>query len=195
MKNVKKIYSFILSGFKPNKKEAMVFKCGFTLIETLVSVFLFSLIALMIAGSFTAFLKNYEEAKRMQRNIDNAQFAINLMAKTIRTSDVVLVDANNLGCFDYAQSKCVLYSYASSTKKLQVSEGTASNLAGCNFASMSSLSDITSTDIVAAYFNVVPSTTPTYGKVTTALSVREATQTTSPLNIQQTASLRNYKSN
>lgn len=65
-------------------------KCkGFSLAETLIAIFIFSLAVTMLSGSFSSFLKNYSDAKQLQKNMESAQYGMNLFAKTMRTSKIV----------------------------------------------------------------------------------------------------------
>ena len=190
--NIKKEWQLLKCRFSSERKQ-LVFSTrkGFTLVETLIAVFLFSLVSVMVSGIFGNFLKNYAESKKMQQNIEATQFAMNLMAKTIRTSDVRKIDENNLGCFDYAQLKCIKYSLVSNKLQVYTSDGDA--LDNCNFDVMTSPDDLTPPNVTKVFFNVVPSTIATYGVVAVAVTVKNDSQTSSPLKIQTAVSLRNSK--
>lgn len=193
---MKEIHPAILPKIKLKQKRQTVFSSserGFSLVEVMVSVFIFSMIVSMISGTFSAFLKNYSEAKRNASNIENAQFAMNLMAKTVRTSNVkdFVSDQKYLELYDYAQGKCIKYAYLSGDKKIQVSESVKPDPASCDFSNMSNSQDVTGDFIENVNFYVTPSGASTYGKVTMAISLKETSQRTSSLRIQTTVSLRN----
>jgi prepilin-type N-terminal cleavage/methylation domain-containing protein len=63
---------------------------GFTLIELLVSVFVFLLIMLAVVTIFIREVEAFRNAKDSQRSLENAQFAMNFVAKTLRTSIVTI---------------------------------------------------------------------------------------------------------
>jgi prepilin-type N-terminal cleavage/methylation domain-containing protein len=183
---------------KKNKKEHILQKNGFTLVETLIALFLFSLVMVMVSGVFGNFLKNYFDVRRIQKNAESVQFAMNLMAKTIRTSNVQLgSDGKSLEVFDYAQGRCLKYSYISSSPgKMQMNYSNDSNpesLSDCTFSSMVGAQDITLADVTSASFDVTPSDGKTAGLVRMSFKVNESDQTMSPLQIQTAVSLRNLQ--
>lgn len=170
-------------------------KGGFTLIEVLIAMFLFSLITVMVSGIFVNFLKNYADVRKMQKNAESVQFAMNLMAKTIRTSNVMLKNSS-LEIYDYAQGRCLEYSYNPSAKRIQMSYSNdldPGSFSDCNFDSMGEVQDITSADIVGTSVDVIPSTSDTAGLVRMVFIVSEKNQVTTPLRIQTTVSLRNLQ--
>ncbi|MEI8343742.1 MAG: prepilin-type N-terminal cleavage/methylation domain-containing protein [Candidatus Moraniibacteriota bacterium] len=183
-------------------------KKGFTLLETLIAVLLFSFISVMVSGVFATFLKNYTESKKTLQGVEGAQFAMNLMAKTIRTSDVRLnADGKTLEIYDFAQKKCLKYSWVDGVTingvmygKMQVNtrtttkEGAVSNC-GDFLTNMGGPEDITSNDVINVSFNVDHSDQTKMGFVTIALTVEEPGQQSSPLQIQMTVSLRNLGGN
>jgi prepilin-type N-terminal cleavage/methylation domain-containing protein len=109
------------------KKNNLSKKNGFTLVETMISVMLFSLMAVSIAGAFSGFLKNFVAAKKSQRSSESAQYAMSLMAKTIRNSSMdPLVDINGLNqitMFDNSRTVCVSYKYDPLDGRLKIAVG------------------------------------------------------------------------
>ncbi len=171
---------------------------GFTLIETLIAVLLFSLLSVMVSGVFSSFLKNYTESKKTLQGVEGGQFAMNLMAKTIRVSDVKAEGTNILQVYDFSQAKCLKYSWDSVGKKMQASYSTEAGqgtVDKCAFTSMGGAQDLTAADVQSASFKVVPSTPTTLGFVIIALTIKDDTQTSAPMQIQMAVSLRNYKPN
>ena len=59
---------------------------GFSFLEIMVSVFIFSLMMTTISITFSNLFKNYRNSRAIQTNLENAQFIINSMAKSLRTS-------------------------------------------------------------------------------------------------------------
>ncbi|PID51603.1 MAG: hypothetical protein CR954_00945 [Candidatus Moraniibacteriota bacterium] len=64
-------------------------KKGFTLIELMVSIFIFLLIMLAIIQIFAQQILAYRRAHDRQHDLENAQYAMNYFGKTLRTSTVL----------------------------------------------------------------------------------------------------------
>lgn len=173
-------------------------KKGFSLLETLIAILVFSLAMVMLVGVFSNFLKNYAKVKKTQKNIENAQYTMNLMAKTIRTSEIassigpdVWDAATNLDLFNYSQGKCIRYSYNGSAIQVQTNTGgTPATLADCDFNSLTSPANLV-TNITGASISATPTinggASPVYGRVTISLKVQDGA---SEIPIQMTVSLR-----
>ncbi len=114
---------------KSNKKNTM--KSGFSLIETLIALAVFSIAAVMLSGTFASFLKRYTITKNEQVGAESAQYAMNLMAKTIRSSVIktAFVSGNEILMFDNSAGKCVIYGYANGT--LSVGTSNLADIAAC----------------------------------------------------------------
>lgn len=87
--------------------------------ELIIAIFIFSLVMTASVGIFSAVIKGYRHAKVIQRDLEDAQAAMNSLAKSLRASAVVLCEGNNCGIsasyyskirvFDYSQEKCIEY--------------------------------------------------------------------------------------
>lgn len=103
-------------------RQASGAKKGFSLVEALVAIFVFSIVAVTLAVLFSGLLRNYNASKKMQRSAENAQYAMNLMAKTIRGSilpaGAVFADASQITMFDTSRSMCVIYKYETGVLKM-----------------------------------------------------------------------------
>ncbi len=96
---------------------------GLSLLEVIVSIGVFSLMMITIAGIFSSSISSSRSNRVIERNVEQAQFVMNEMAKELRTSTVVNSAFDNLGVgtfaspgigndvrfFDYSQSKCIEY--------------------------------------------------------------------------------------
>ena len=133
---------------------------GFSLVEMLISVFIFSIIILIVIGGFAGLYKSYADNKQIQKNIENAQFAINLMSKTIRTSDVILVSNTILRTFDYSHNVsgysgfgngCIEYRIDGNLIRMRylTSPASPSSISQCSFTS-GSLRNLTSTNSIVS---------------------------------------------
>ena len=90
-------------------------KSGFSLIEVMVATFIFALIMVAVAMTFSSLFGGYKGAKTIQKNLENAQYAMNLMAKSLRTSSLVGIDmgidqkASEIKFYNYSEGKCMFY--------------------------------------------------------------------------------------
>ncbi len=83
---------------------------GFTLIELLISFFIFSLLMIVVLYVFAQQTKNFRFSEEQQRNVENAQFAMNVMGKILRTSALAddVSDSEIMG-YDFSQGSCVRF--------------------------------------------------------------------------------------
>ncbi len=70
-----------------NKKNKT--KKGFTLIEMMISIFIFAIMMTSIAGIFARQISSYKQTRIMANDLENAQFALNYIAKTLRTASIL----------------------------------------------------------------------------------------------------------
>lgn len=156
-------------------KKIQTKKSGFTLIESMIAIFIFSLAAAMLSGAFSGFFKTYVDAKKTQRNTESSQFAMNVMAKTIRGSIVStnFVDnssVDNILVFDNSRSTCVVYKYIGGVLKSASSNGT--DIASCVATPPNSFFDLTGAgEITSLSFYGKKSTSGLPGKVTISMGV------------------------
>jgi prepilin-type N-terminal cleavage/methylation domain-containing protein len=61
---------------------------GFSLLELLISIFIFSVVILSISFIFSKTIINYRYSKDIQENLESAQFILNSMAKIIREREI-----------------------------------------------------------------------------------------------------------
>ena len=188
--------SFLLQQNKTTKK-------GFSLIEMIISIFVFSILMMMIAGTFAGFYRNYSKQKKAQKDIENAQYILNFMAKRLRTSVIVsspsgagnsqgvpLTKDNTLDTYDYSQGQCIRYSLDEKIMKYSLSF--AAKPDDCSFSN--TYQSLSSNNINRAHVYVVSSGGGDKGKVTIVLYVQQDTaspgQDTSEIPIQSSVSLR-----
>lgn len=211
---------------KNKKYKLKAKKKGFSFVELIVAVFIFVLVVTTSTEVFVKMIKNYKNAREIQRDLENAQYAMNLMAKTIRTSSVLSCSGdganfNNdcslvsgtitaINIFDYSRSKCMIYNFDQTNKKLQYKEPTISgiNLDECGiYIDWDSPQDMISGTATGGYVNngsffVVQSTdnpdSPSnsiVGKVTISMQVCPASGCPAGSDkaiIQTSVSLRDY---
>ena len=180
---------------KKQKKFQMSFQKGFTLLETFISVAIFALAATMFLGSFSGFLKNSIVTKKAQRNAESAQYSMNLMAKSIRSSVLAdsgstLFSANSIMMYDASQRFCVQYSYDTGTGILSAATATGADYAACAGATFSTQSPLTALgEISNVTFDYVGTSGSTLGFVMILVEIPGPTAT-NPYKFQTTVALR-----
>lgn len=189
--------------FKKKNRNKAIGKRGFSLIEVLVALFVFSLLIATLSAVYVDFLKAHLNAKETQRNVESAQSALNTLAKTLRTSSVLSPIATSavsaVRIFDHSSGTCMQYLVNNSgSEKLEVQytnnpvdEDTCKTTGA--WAQPVSLIE----GKVFGGFLVVPnSPTIEAGRVTTSLQICSRANTScnatsgNPVRIQTTVSLR-----
>jgi prepilin-type N-terminal cleavage/methylation domain-containing protein len=85
---------------------------GFTFIELMIAIFIFALMMMAVAGIFSSSIGGYQKARAVQKNLEDAQFIMNQIAKILRTSSVVdNTSTSSIVVFDYSQGKCFRYTF------------------------------------------------------------------------------------
>lgn len=190
---------------------------GFTLIEMIVAVGIFAIMMSVVAGAFSSGAFAFRSSKELQRNVESAQYAMNTMAKHLRTSSIVFPDgedddATELRFYEYSSNRCFEYEIDSNALRVQwagISDLPVSDpddidelLSVCDSGAgigWTDWSDMTSGEVDGS-FHVVPSDDglvtgdKRIGRVTMRLKVRNEGATTDDLatTIQTTVSLRDY---
>lgn len=179
-------------------KSSKIFKKGFSLIEALISVLIFSLAVVMMIGSFANLLREYNDAKRAQRNVENAQYVMNLMAKSIRTSVIsdpaISPNMITFDTLDYTQNQCIRYIYDGVNDRLRIGRtadtGPSLNeITDCNWGSLA-IEDLTDSVIRNAYIDAETSNPSAPGRVTISLEVEKRSDSGDVFPIQMSVSLR-----
>ncbi|MCX6765711.1 MAG: type II secretion system protein [Candidatus Moranbacteria bacterium] len=177
---------------------------GFTLIEVIVAMFVFVIIMTTVSGIFGRAFQGYRSAKVIQRDLEAAQYAINLIAKSLRTSSVASPIGQNLTTssvriFDYSQNKCIRYAFSGTEITLESADDPGDSapdkIDWCTTTSLSSPASITSGTVTGNFYST--SSDPTIvGKVTIALKVCPVTgcdgNPRDEAKIQTSVSLRDY---
>lgn len=187
-----------------NQKNSFKLK-GFTLIEAVVALFVFLIIMLSLSDTFTQSFTGYRNARAVQKDVENAQFALNLLAKELRTSTIISSSSSqDVEFYDHSQGMCFKYEIGSKeltvTKKAGAyipdsdNQFNPSTICNVSFPGPTSLVQIENDNgNLTGNFVVIPSTTsPTksLGKVTTSLQISEGPK--HKANVQTTSSLRDY---
>lgn len=180
-----------------NEKNIPNGKRGFTLVEVVVAIGIFVIIMAGSAGVFASAFKSYKGAKNINENLKNAQYAMNLMTKTFRTSSIKNSSSSLVIVYDYSQLLCIRYRFSGSELRKAtsaVSEGSCgSSTAFANDASMTS-------GVVVGTFEAVDSAGDDSGPTSTRVGIITVTMNitnsgggnSSSAQIQSTSSLRDY---
>ena len=172
---------------------------GFTLLEVIVSIFIFVMMMVGVTAIFAKTIKAYKNAKNIQRNLESDQFAMNQIAKTLRTSTIAWSYSDyRIKVWDYSRTsyECIEYGYYADDDTITMgSTDSAADADACQGASISNNSIMVS-NVNSARFYIVPSSESpnTVGRVTVVFEIcadsdcEEAGKT----RIQTTVSLRDY---
>lgn len=167
---------------------------GFTLAEVLISLFVFSLMMVAVAQIFGTAFSGYRNTRAIQRDIDNAQYSLNIIGKELRTSSVVVpatgpADVQSIQFFDHSQDRCIRYRI--SAGNLQVASVAVADVAACTSHNFVTFTNI-STGVISGSFKVTPSTSSPLlvGKVTISLDISEGSS--HHARIQTSVSLRDF---
>lgn len=178
---------------------------GFTLVETLVSMFIFVLVIATVSQIFVSAFSGYRYEKSVQTDLETAQFAMNTIAKELRTASIVAPSSastvTSVRFFDYSQNKCLGYRInggglemaQSGTITLTTPNDTpADAINACTISSLSPYSVIAS-GIKGGSFSIIPSNkdTKVVGRVTFSLQIGTGL-TLHQANIQTSVSSRDY---
>ncbi len=178
-------------------------KKGLTLIELVVSIFIFALAMSAVAGVFASNARAYKSVRENQRNLEGAQSALNVMAKVLRTSSVSVenVDGSNvIRFYNYAggaPGDCGEYYFSSTALMIRYkSSGNKTSCFNSNSSSLNSSQTLLS-NVSNFYANVTPTTYDTsnisntkMGKV--IMKIKLANSSGQTVELQTTVSLRDY---
>lgn len=178
---------------------------GMTLLEVMVAIFIFSLIMVAVVQIFGSSASGYRNAVKIQRNLEDAQFAMNEMTKTLRTSTVVSSAGlqTDIKIFDYSRptddsnnGNCIEFKF--DTNKIIMASSSASDSESCGnmIFGNSDFNEMTAGKIENMKFEIVPSASGGVGKVTISMEVCADSggicSSTGKVQIQSTVSLRDY---
>lgn len=185
-------------------------KKAFTLIELVVAISISVLVMISFSVTFSGIMRNYYKGRNINENLENVQYALSLMGKTIRTSTLKEPAGTNqtsqtIIIYDYSQGNssnpglCIRYRFTGSS--LQKSEAPSADESSCSSGStFSTPTSMTSGSVTGSFYTSDSSgddtakTSERVGKVTVRASVvtgSGSTQTKST-DIQTTVSLRDY---
>lgn len=190
---------------------------GFTFVEVIYTMFVLAAVMVAVAGIHSSLTKSYRKTALTQKDLEQAQYALNLMAKVLRTSFVTaplpVSPATNVPSsayiivYDKSRDKCVRFQFDSYKLKTASANAVGGNekekIDNCKTSppAVMSLEEITNTHVNAGYFDVTPTVLDeddrieSTGKVTTVMNICPSSgcATSPPVIIQSTVSLRQHK--
>lgn len=195
-----------------NRKASLSARQGFTLIEVVAALAVFTIIMMAVIQIFGTGFKAYRQTRELQRTLESAQFATNIMAKELRTSSIVGSFSDGVSTrvafFDYSQNRCIGYNLnaAGNGGLLKYAHGFALSSPDLNFAACSAyavanawtaadrVGFLVSRGITGSSISIVRSTPiasagSIVGKVTFSITFG---WTSRPATLQTTVSLRDF---
>ena len=185
-----------------SKKNMTVSRKGFSLLEMIVAIFIFSLVMTTVTTIFVKIFNARKKTKEIQINIEDARASMELMAKSLRMSNVKSGDAasaDNIVVYDYSQNKCIKY-YKDSSNKLRMISETMSDDTNCTASysipgtAQTMMNGVLNNLSLNVEESVKTAGSKKVGKVTIAMTI--CADTTIPCKtqetIQTTVSLRDY---
>lgn len=184
--------------FLQNKKSNK----GFSLVELLVAMTIFVLIALMIMETFFSVMENRRKVRAVEQDVEDARYAMELMAKTVRMSSVFYSSVGSIEFYDYSQAGC--YRYRMNNGRIikdgpGIAEQTTTadeklKVTNCSFNGSENSARITGDGVVHSLsFDVIESDANTMGQATMAMQIcAEDNCEQDSVIIQDTVSLRDY---
>lgn len=167
---------------------------GFTLIEVLVSLFVFTIVMTAASGIFASSFSGYRYSKNIQRDVENAQFIMSILAKELRTSTVVSPtgitnSSSAVQFYDHSQGRC--FNYRINGGAIQVASNNAIDAGDCSGMSPSPFTTISTGTVSGSFYIVTSRDIPKrVGRMTLTLNIREGS--THSADIQTTVSLRDF---
>lgn len=185
-------------------------KKGTSFIEIIIAVFIFSLLMTVVSMIFLSIFSGYKNAKVIQADLENAQYAINLMSKSLRTSSIVSCDGNSscspnssysgVRIYDYSQRKCISYVFRNNTIEHSSASAPANSVdpkTWCLNYSLPSYNKLISNNNTRGLFYATQSVSGSgVGRITISTEICATTNCSGSekdkVRIQSTVSLRDY---
>lgn len=188
---------------KINKKN----KKGFTLIEVVVALAVFTIIIISASGAFASIFKVYKDARDLGENVKNSQYAVGLLGKTLRTSTIIGTTNNTyatqITLFDYSRQTQQCIRYAFSSGRLTELKNTVADVDACKTNAFTGTPvDMTTGYVTGSFYTVktegkdsgTTGTAGEIGKVSIRLYVknRSTDSDSKYAKLQTSVSLRDY---
>lgn len=170
---------------------------GLSLLEVMVSMGIFSMMMMAVAGIFGSSIQSSRANRNIQHDLENAQFVMNDIAKQLRTSTIIGASATGIRFYDYSQGKCLLYQ-KNAGNYIEMGAATTTRVGCTGTTDLGVLARVTTGDVdptfntVDSFLDTVTPANSRVGKVTMLFVVKEKAASTRSVRIQTTVSLRDY---
>lgn len=180
---------------------------GFTLVEMVIAIGVFSVMSTVIAGAFSTGFSSYRSSRELQRDVEAAQYSMNVMAKHLRTSTVLSPDgpdgnASSVLFYDYSSGRCFQYRFRDGILEARWQTSSTiddddASLSECDAVPFGAEDwHVLTSGAVSGHFHVVPSDATVgdgqVGRIVIYMSVREKETSRLESSVQTTVSLRDY---
>jgi len=101
-------------------KQSDKLKKGFTLMEVMVSIAVFSVVVIVVMQTFSMVIKNYRMSRQIQTDNEDLRTALEIMGKNIRMSSNIkpdITDSKIITMYNNSQGMCVGYKIENNTLK------------------------------------------------------------------------------
>ncbi len=122
---------------------------GFTLIELIVAIFIFSIITIAIVSVFVSTVTAYGKAKAIKTVKENAEFAMSSIAKDVRMGKIETTDSNCIGnggspkaCLMVTRNRGGKVCYRVASNYLGIQESVSGNTCSLNAADYKKIIDL-----------------------------------------------------
>lgn len=190
-------------------------KKGISLAEVIIAIFIFSLMMTTFSMIFYHIFLSYKNAQAIQRNLEDAQYAVGLIAKSMRASKIVACDdsselsdcidslSKSVVVYDYSQlsNRCIKYQFDDTEGSIMVKADASadSDEVLCDSSTLTgdaNMQKITSGNVTGNFF-IVPSVGgSSVGRATISMEVCASSDCsvsgTDKVRIQTSVSLRDY---
>ena len=169
-----------------------------------MAMFIFTVMMTAISGVFVSFIKANRHAKAVQQDLEDAEYAMNIIAKTLRTSSIFdnPINSNNkniIEVYDYSQGKCFGYSFSNGNLRVRsVAPATAddpstcsNDLAGATYQNLTNSGNVLVSESGFVRKVKTDPATSTVGSVSILITVSDA-GSTDKAAVQTTVSLHDY---
>ncbi len=174
-------------------------KKGFSLIEVLISIFIFAIVITAASSILGRATYGYKSARVNQQVMEDAQFAMSRITKSLRTSSVISVGTagQDIIIYDYSRDggACIRYSLVSGviTEEVEPLDYATDDVLNCGvgiFDGNTQRADLTQFPVTGSFSAVASDYETRVGKVSMVFSMEGAQA--SILRLQTTVSLRDY---
>jgi len=166
---------------------------GFSLIEMLISVFIFTIVITVVTFAFSKAFFSSQKTRVVQRNMENGRIAMETMAKNIRMSRKLTATSSTIKMYNNSQAKCIAYVFSGSKLQSVIYDaGGSTSDPTCADPNMSNAIDLVSANANGSFEVTETKTTDPkkIGKATILVNIGTGADTQ---HIQTTVSFRDFQ--